>query len=203
MLRDTTWLREQLRIALAFVPLVAGGCSDATAQPTPRNRRRWAVVPTGTSACRRPRPSRSRRTPRPSSAARSISRIITRTAATGCRGSPAPTSTRTRPRRKEVLCPSRSISSRRARGELAGARGRSTSAPSTGTGTSASGHPVGERGVFLASEAAVAWACAELRRRGAIAFVDGRRQRLEMFLAFVRVEACRRRLVSGGRGDAT
>jgi hypothetical protein len=189
MLRDTTWLREQLRIALAFVPLVAGGCSDATAQPTPRNRRRWAVVPTGTSACRRPRPSRSRRTPRPSSAARSISRIITRTAATGCRGSPAPTSTRTRPRRKEVLCPSRSISSRRARGELAGARGRSTS--------------VGERGVFLASEAAVAWACAELQRRGAIAFVDGRRQRLEMFLAFVRVEACRRRLVSGGRGDAT
>jgi hypothetical protein len=47
---------------------------------------------------------------------------------------------------------------------------------------------VAERGALLTSEGAVAWACAELRRRGAIAFVDGRRQSLEKFLAFVPAE---------------
>jgi hypothetical protein len=35
MLRDTAWLRDQLHIALALVPLAAAACGDATAQPQP------------------------------------------------------------------------------------------------------------------------------------------------------------------------
>ena len=35
MLADTAWLRQQLRIALAVVPLALGACDDAGAQPAP------------------------------------------------------------------------------------------------------------------------------------------------------------------------
>ena len=38
MLRDTTWLREQLLLALALVPLIGSGCGDSEAQPRPNPR---------------------------------------------------------------------------------------------------------------------------------------------------------------------
>lgn len=43
---------------------------------------------------------------------------------------------------------------------------------------------VGKRGVFTTSADAIAWTCSLLRQHGARAFVDGREQPLEMFLAF-------------------
>lgn len=43
---------------------------------------------------------------------------------------------------------------------------------------------IAKRAVFETSNDAVAWACELLRQHGAFAFVDGRRQPLEKFLAF-------------------
>jgi hypothetical protein len=47
--------------------------------------------------------------------------------------------------------------------------------------------PTGKRNVFATASAAVGWACTVLRQQGAVAFIDGRKRRLEEFLAFERL----------------